>query len=48
MVSEKIFYVVFFPVQVYGSHWSTWCGQFGPQGLDWQDSCCGALDVATY
>ena len=23
-------------------------GQFGFQRLDWQDLCCGALDVATY
>ena len=26
-------FYVFFPVQVYGSHWSTWCGQFEPRGL---------------
>ena len=24
------------------------CGQFGPQGLDWQDLCRGALNIATY
>ena len=27
---------------------STGCGQFGSQGLDWQDLCCGALNVARY
>ena len=24
------------------------CGQFGPQGLDWQDLCRGPLNIATY
>ena len=23
-------------------------GQFGPQGLDWQDLCRGPLNIATY
>ena len=23
------------------------CGQFGPQGLDWQDLCRGPLDITT-
>ena len=47
MVLEKLF--LCFPII---SLWELLihrvCGQFGFQGLDWQDICCGALDVATY
>ena len=41
------FYVFFFQYKsmgVIGPHGVP----VGPQGLDWQDSCCGALDVASY
>ena len=24
------------------------CGQFGPQGLDWQDLCMGPLNIVKY
>ena len=47
MVSEKIsegslatqFYINLRPLR---------CGQFGPQGLDWQDLSRGPLHTATY
>ena len=40
------FYLCFFSITS-PSYWSTGNGEFGPQGLDWQDLCCGALDVHT-
>ena len=42
MFSEKIFLIVSHYHDPLGS------GQFGPQGLDWQDLCRGPLNIATY
>ena len=46
MVSEKI--SMFFPTISLWELLIHRVGQFGFQGLDWQDLCYGALDVASY
>ena len=46
MVLEKIFYS--FAIASYGNSSASGGGQFGPQGLDWQDLCRGPLDIAKY
>ena len=46
MVSEKIFEV--FPIISLSKLLIPGQGQFGHQGLDWQDLCRGPLDIATY
>ena len=40
---NKIFPIISLWQQMIPGH-----GQFGPQGLDWQDLCRGPLNIATY
>ena len=46
MVSEKIF-LKFSHYKSMGVHDLLGRGQFGPQGLDWQDLCREPLNIAT-
>ena len=49
MVSEKkIFFLSFSNYKSTGVYDLLGHGQFGPQGLDWQDLCRGPLNIATY
>ena len=48
MVSAKKIFLSFFHYKSMGVHDPLGCGQFGPQGLDWQDLCRGPLSIATY
>ena len=47
MVSEKIFFYVF-PIVSLWELMTTGCGQFGPQGHDWQDLYRAPLNIAAY
>ena len=48
MVSERKIFLSFSHYKSMGVHDPLGCGQFGPQGLDWQDVCRGPLNIATY
>ena len=46
MVSEKQSF--FFHIISLWELMTLGCGQFGPQALNWQDLCCGPLNIAKY
>ena len=48
MVSEKKIFLSFSYYRPMGVHDHLGGGQFGSQGLDWQDLCRGPLNIATY
>ena len=48
MVSEKKIFLSFSNYKSMGVIDPSRHGQFGPQGLDWQDLCRGPLNNATY
>ena len=48
MVSEKKIYFSFSHFKSMGANDPLGHGQFGPQGLDWQDLYRGPLNIATY
>ena len=48
MVSEKKIFLSFSHYKSMGVHDPQRRGQFGPQGLVWQDLCRGPLNIATY
>ena len=48
IVSEKKIFNFFFIISPNKLMTPPGCGQFGPQGLDWQDLCSGPLHIATY
>ena len=49
MVSEEnIIFLFFSHYKSIGVHDPLGRGQFGPQGLVWQDLCRGPLNIATY
>ena len=47
MVSEKKIFKVF-PIISMGDNEPQGVASTGPQGLDWQDLCRGALNITTY
>ena len=45
---QKIFFLSFSHYKYMGANDPRGRGQFGPQGLDWQDFYRGPLNIATY
>ena len=48
MVSEKKIFFKFSLYKTMGANDPRGRGQFGSQGLDWQDLCRGRLKIGTY